>query len=46
MFEMLRSVLIERVRYVRLEHHTIWDIRGGADTQAEDSEEVLRAEVG
>ena len=53
MFEMVRSALIERVISVRLEwspqmleHHTVWDIRGGADTKAEDSEEVLRAEVG
>ena len=27
-----------------LEHHTVWDNRG-ADKNAEDSEEVLRAEV-
>ena len=29
-----------------LEHHTVWDIREGADTKAEDGEEVPRAEVG
>ena len=29
-----------------LEHHTIWDNRGGADTEAEDSEELPRVEVG
>ena len=28
-----------------LEQPTLWN-RGGADTEAEDSEEVLRAEVG
>ena len=28
-----------------LEQHTVWDNRGGADTEAEDSEELLRAEV-
>ena len=52
MFEMLRSVLMESEISVRLEwspqmleHHTLWDIRGGADTETEDSEEVPRAEV-
>ena len=47
------SVLIERVRLSvwlewspqMLEHHTLWDNRGGGDTEAEDSEEVLRVEV-
>ena len=28
------------------EHHTLLDNRGGADTEAEDSEEVQRVEVG
>ena len=53
MLDMLRSALIERVSYVwlewspqMLEHHTVLDTRGGTDTEAEDSEEVLRAEVG
>ena len=25
-----------------LEHHAVWDTRGGADTAAEDSEEVQK----
>ena len=29
-----------------LEHHALWDNREGADTEAEDSEEVPRAGVG
>ena len=29
-----------------LEPNTVWDIRGGSDTKAEDSEEELRVEVG
>ena len=29
-----------------LEHHTLWDNGGGADPEAEDSEEVPKAEVG
>ena len=53
MFVVLRSIPIESEISVRLEwspqmleHHTLWDNRGGVVTEAEDCEEVLRAEVG